>query len=134
MWSNTETINTKEMPIGSHSRFFFLLRLLLALFFSRLFLLKLALKCRFLIPTLTWLVIWSQIFDIFVKKLIKSKIHKICVFVIAISFFDEIKNFRDRTTNQKRELVVSNCQWNCIIVKVYDLHNHNVHAKRCGGI
>ena len=30
-------------------------------------------------------------------------------------FFDEVSNFRNRIlTNQKRELVVSNCQLNCI--------------------
>ena len=30
-------------------------------------------------------------------------------------FFDEVSNFRNRiSTNQKRELVVSNCQLNCI--------------------
>ena len=48
--------------------------------------------------------------------------YKICVFIIFISFFlsfffffDEVSNFRNRIlTNQKRELVVSNCQLNCI--------------------
>ena len=41
--------------------------------------------------------------------------HKICVFIIFISFFDEVSNFRNSIlTNQKRELVVSNCQWHCI--------------------
>ena len=44
--------------------------------------------------------------------------HKICVFIIFISFFDEKLNFRNRIlTNQKRELVVSNCQWNCMFEK-----------------
>ena len=39
--------------------------------------------------------------------------YKICVFIIFISFFDEVSNFRNRIlTNQKRELAVSNCQWN----------------------
>ena len=33
--------------------------------------------------------------------------HKICVFVIFISFFDKVSNFRNSIlTNQKRELVV----------------------------
>ena len=33
--------------------------------------------------------------------------------MIFISFFDEVSNFRNRIlTNQKHELVVSNCQWN----------------------
>ena len=45
-------------------------------------------------------------------------LYKICVFIIFISFFfffDEVSNFRNRIlTNQKRELVVSNCQLNCI--------------------
>ena len=41
--------------------------------------------------------------------------HKIYVFIIFISFFDKVSNFRNRIlTNQKRELVVSNCQWNCM--------------------
>ena len=39
---------------------------------------------------------------------------KICVFIIFI-FLDEVSNFRNRIlTNQKRGLVVSNCQWNCM--------------------
>ena len=42
--------------------------------------------------------------------------HKICVFIIFISFFDEVTNFRNRIlTNQKHELVVCNCQCNCIL-------------------
>ena len=37
------------------------------------------------------------------------------VFIILISFFDEVSNVRNRIlTNQIRELVVSNCQRNCI--------------------
>ena len=32
--------------------------------------------------------------------------HKICVFIIYISFFDEVSNFRRILTNQKQELVV----------------------------
>ena len=41
--------------------------------------------------------------------------HKICVFIILISFFDEVSNFRNRIlTNQKREFVVSTCQQNCM--------------------
>ena len=42
--------------------------------------------------------------------------HKTCVFIILISFFDKVSNFRNRIlTNQKRELVVSNCHRNCMI-------------------
>ena len=38
--------------------------------------------------------------------------HKICVFIIFISFSDKVSNFRNKIlTNQKRELV-SNCQRN----------------------
>ena len=38
--------------------------------------------------------------------------HQICVFIIIISFFDEVSNFCSRTlTNQKPELVIRNCQW-----------------------
>ena len=40
--------------------------------------------------------------------------HKNCVFIIFISFLME-SNFRNRIlTNQKHELVVSNCQQNCM--------------------
>ena len=32
------------------------------------------------------------------------------------SFFDEVSNFRNRIlTNQKPELVIRNCQWNCML-------------------
>ena len=45
--------------------------------------------------------------------------HKICVFIIFICFFDEASNFCNRIlTDQKRELVVSNCQWNCMFYDV----------------
>ena len=41
--------------------------------------------------------------------------HKICVFIIFVSFFDKVSNFRNSIlTNQKRELVVSN--WWCLYV------------------
>ena len=37
------------------------------------------------------------------------------LFIIFISFFDEASNFRYKIlTNQKHELVVSNCRWNCM--------------------
>ena len=36
-------------------------------------------------------------------------------FFLSFFFFDEVSNFRNRIlTSQKRELVVSNCQLNCI--------------------
>ena len=39
--------------------------------------------------------------------------HKVFVFIIFISFSDKVSNFRNRIlTNQKRELVVSNCENN----------------------
>ena len=42
--------------------------------------------------------------------------YKICVFIIFISFFNEVSNFRNSVyTNKKRELMVSNCQWNCML-------------------
>ena len=45
-----------------------------------------------------------------------------------ILFFDEVSNLRNRIlTNQKRELAVSNCQWNCnvcIVLLVGVLQNH----------
>ena len=41
--------------------------------------------------------------------------HKICVFIIFISYFDELSNFRNRMlTNQKHELVISHCQRKCM--------------------
>ena len=37
----------------------------------------------------------------------------ICVFIIFISFFDKVSNFRNRIlTNQTPELVIKICQWN----------------------
>ena len=41
--------------------------------------------------------------------------HHFCVFMISISFFDKVSNFRNRIlTNQNYELVVSDCQQNCM--------------------
>ena len=38
--------------------------------------------------------------------------HQKIVFIIFISFFDEVSSFRNRIlTNQKPELVIRNCQW-----------------------
>ena len=46
--------------------------------------------------------------------------HRICIFIIFISFFDKVSNFRNIIlTNQKHELVVSYCQWNCMKYMVY---------------
>ena len=37
--------------------------------------------------------------------------NRICVFIISISFFDEVLNFHKRIlTNMKQELVIGNCQ------------------------
>ena len=42
------------------------------------------------------------------------------VLSFSFLFFDEVSNFRNRIlTNQKHELVVSNCQWNCMDNKCY---------------
>ena len=42
--------------------------------------------------------------------------HKIFVFIIFTSIFDKVSNFRNSIlTNQKQELVVSNCQRNCML-------------------
>ena len=42
-------------------------------------------------------------------------IKKTCVFIIFISFFDEVLNFCNRIfTNQKPELVIRHCQWKCM--------------------
>ena len=41
--------------------------------------------------------------------------YKISVFIILISFFAKLSNFRNRIlNNQKHELVVSNSQWSCM--------------------
>ena len=41
--------------------------------------------------------------------------YKICVFIIFISFFDEVSNFRNRIlTNQKHESTATHCQRNCM--------------------
>ena len=41
--------------------------------------------------------------------------HFFLYFFLFLFYFDEVSNFRNRIlTNQKRELVVSNCQLNCI--------------------
>ena len=38
-----------------------------------------------------------------------------CIFIIFISFFDTVSNFRNRIlTNQKPELVTRNCHWKCM--------------------
>ena len=43
--------------------------------------------------------------------------HKICTFIIFISFVDDVSKFRNRIlTNRKHELVVSNCQQNCMVI------------------
>ena len=40
---------------------------------------------------------------------------KICVFIIFISFSDKVSNFRNKIlTNLKPELMIRNCQWNCM--------------------
>ena len=45
--------------------------------------------------------------------------HKICLFIIFISFFDKVSNLHNRIlTNQKHKFLVSNCQWNCMCVTV----------------
>ena len=45
-----------------------------------------------------------------------------CVFIIFFSFFAEASNFRNKIlTNQKSELI-SNCQWNCMVMYIYKKH------------
>ena len=45
-----------------------------------------------------------------------------CVFIILLSFFDEVSNYRNKIlTNRKTELMKRNCQWNCMI----DLNYNN---------
>ena len=44
---------------------------------------------------------------------------KFCGFIIFISLFDEVLNFGNRIlTNQKPELVIRNCQWNCMMYEL----------------
>ena len=65
---------------------------------------------------------WSELIKTCYLMLFKFALffvlhHKICVFIIFISFFDELSNFCNRIlTNQKRKLVVSNCQWNFMLI------------------
>ena len=45
---------------------------------------------------------------------------KFCVPIIFLYFFDKVSNFRNSVlTNQKRELVISKCKWNCMLVKFW---------------
>ena len=54
---------------------------------------------------------------IFIFGLFFVFLHKIPVFIIFISFFEETSNFRNRIlTNQKYELLVSNFQRNCMLI------------------
>ena len=44
----------------------------------------------------------------------------VCAFIIFTSIFDEVSILRNRIlTNQKLELVISNCQWNCMVFNKY---------------
>ena len=68
-----------------------------------------------------WLILTNYCYSIvlctFLEFFCCFSRHRICVFIIFISFSDKVSNFRNRIlTNQKRELVVSNCQWNCMLV------------------
>ena len=45
---------------------------------------------------------------------------KSCVFIIFISFFDKASDFYNRELiNKKPELVIRNCQWNCMLNAIY---------------
>ena len=56
--------------------------------------------------------------------------HEFCGFIIFISFLEEVSNFCNRILiNQKHELVVCNCQWNCMndfISWFFKLTNHMI--------
>ena len=62
-----------------------------------------------------WLFVFGEVFRgffvfVFVVVAVVFQ-HKICVFIVFSSFFDEGSNFHNRKlTNQDYELVVSNCQ------------------------
>ena len=46
---------------------------------------------------------------------------KICVFIIFISFFDEVSNFSNRIlTNQKPKFVIINCHWKCMLIPYFE--------------
>ena len=53
------------------------------------------------------------------------------VFIIFISFFVEASNFRNRKlNNQKQELGIRNCQWNCMSMSVNsNLNSSNLKAR-----
>ena len=41
---------------------------------------------------------------------------KNCIFIVFVSFFDEVSNLHNRIlTSQKPEFVIRNCQWNCML-------------------
>ena len=55
-------------------------------------------------------ILFSLFFSFFIKN---------CVFIISISFLDEVSNFRNRIlTNQKPKLVMRNCQWNFMLTLI----------------
>ena len=63
-------------------------------------------------------------FKYFFGCLLLFFIIKFVFFIIFISFSDKVSNYRNRIlTNQKRELVVSNCQWNCLLRNQLKFHN-----------
>ena len=57
-----------------------------------------------------------------------------CVFIIFISFFDEMSNFHNRVlTSQKQESAIINCQWSCMPVSFWDFFiNYGKQITRSG--
>lgn len=58
--------------------------------------------------------VYIYIFDLFSLSS-KNVVFINVIFIIFISFLVEVSNFRNKIwTNQKSELVMRNCHWNCI--------------------
>ena len=52
--------------------------------------------------------------------------HKICVFIIFISFFDKVLNFRNSVNQSETRVSDKNCQWNCILKVLEYLRTCNI--------
>ena len=79
---------------------------------------------RVQIKNATLSVMSSYIFYAFFFLLFFSFHHEICVFIIFISFFDEVASFQNRMlTNQKQKLVIRIFQSSCITVSPKCMRN-----------
>ena len=54
------------------------------------------------------------------------------VFLFSVLFSDEVSSFRNKIlTNQKPELGIRNCQWNCMNNKSQVWHHRSISIKYC---